>query len=525
MEANIPDAGGQASAPKIARPRRTLSIRARLMLLALIAIVPLMLERIYNEQTDRKDRIEAAYKQALDVARQGAIEQNEVIASARAVLQVIASARATFPASDADCNKFLIGIAQPIPWIKTLSVANARGKIICSSYPEAIGLDISERTHFTKAIDSGDFVLGDYFVGSRVKTPFISLALAQRGSNGGAAAVVIGLLDLSWFEHIATAFVPAHGSMLIIDSKGTALAQYPSNLDAVGRNFAGRPLIKKMLSSREGSITEEDLEGVRRMFGFVQLPGINAHIAVGIDENKVLERVNREMWRSFAELAIVVGLVLIGIWFGGDRLLVKPIQALSRLAGRIGHGDVKVHAADLPWSSEFVPLAAALDGMAAQLSAREQELRDTNHQLREMAQIDALTGLPNRRTFNETLSAEWMLAAKLKQSISVLMIDVDFFKKFNDHYGHVQGDACLRKVAGALMKATRARVDTAAQETGQGLPPSFHRITGHARRSDFVARYGGEEFAVLLQGADLAAALRVGERLRCAVEDLLMSHV
>jgi len=211
----MPDTPQQRSNAGIAKPRRTLSVRVRLMILAVIAVAPLLLERIYNEEVDRGDRIEAAYKNAFDVARQGAAEQNNVIVSARAFLQVVASARATFNASDNECSQFLATIAKPAPWIKTLSVANVQGRIICSSSPEPIGLDISERPHFIKAVDSGDFVLSDYYVGTRIKSPLITLALAQRGANGGAAAVVLGLLDLSWFEHVAKTFVPPSGLMLM----------------------------------------------------------------------------------------------------------------------------------------------------------------------------------------------------------------------------------------------------------------------------------------------------------------------
>src|SRR5665213_595754 len=107
------DANRQRLGSGTARPRRTLSVRARLMILTVIAIVPLLLERIHNEEFDRGERIEAAYKQALDVARQGAAEQNQVIASTRAVLQVVASARTTFNLSDEKCNQFLATIAKP----------------------------------------------------------------------------------------------------------------------------------------------------------------------------------------------------------------------------------------------------------------------------------------------------------------------------------------------------------------------------------------------------------------------------
>lgn len=520
----MPDALQQRPDSGMAQPRRTLSVRVRLMILAVIAIVPLLLERIHSEEFDRNERIEAAYKQARDLVRQGAAQQNEVIASARALLQVVASARQTFKGSNNECNQFLSGIAKPLPWIRTLSVADVQGRIICSSNPDAIGLDISERPHFYKAVDSSDFVLSDYFMGTRVNTPLITLALAQRAPNNGAAAVVLGVLDLHWFEHVAKTFVPPSGYMLMIDGKGAVLAQYPSSKDLVGQDFKAHPLVREMLSRPDGFVTVAALDGVRRIFGYVQLPGTQARIAVGFDERDVLARINREMLKAFAELGTVTAFVLLGIWFGGERLLVRPIRALANTATCIGRSEGNIHAAELPWAAEFVPLAIALDDMAKKLNDREQELRDSNNQLRELAQIDALTGLANRRTFNERLAAEWKLACKLHQPIAVLMIDVDLFKKFNDHYGHVQGDACLRKVSGVLMEGTRAQVESSAPTHEAELPPSFQRISGRARRPDFAARYGGEEFAVLLQGANLDGAMRVAERLRQGVENLLMAH-
>jgi GGDEF domain-containing protein len=518
------DQDRQRATSGIAKPRRAFSVRLRLMLLAVIAVVPMLLERIYNEEFDRIERIEVAYKQAAGLAKQGAVAQNEMLVSARALLQSVESARTTFSSSDEDCVKFLTKLARPIPWIKTLSVANLQGKIFCSSFAGAIGLDISDRPHFTKPVDSGDFYVSDYIIGARIKQPAITVSLAQRGMNGSAAAVVIGLLDLSWFEKVAKTFVPPSGFMLIVDGKGTVLAQYPNDDDLVGRELSSHPLVEAMIAQPEGFVTAPALDGVRRIFGFVQLPGTNTRIAVGLDESKILAGASRAKWKAVAEAAAVAVLVLLGIWFGGERLLVRPIQALANTARRIGSGEDKIHAAELPWATEFVPLAVALDDMAGKLSEREQELRDSNNQLRELAQTDGLTGLPNRRSFNERLTAEWNLAAKLKQPIAVLMIDVDFFKKFNDHYGHIQGDACLRKVSTVLRNGTRVRMESASPAQKADLPPSFQRVSGRARKEDFAARYGGEEFAVLLQGADLKAAVLAGERLRQAVEDMLMAH-
>ena len=506
--------GRQHQESRTSRAKHTISVRARLMILAALAIAPLVIDRIYNEEVDRSERIEAAYKQVLDVARQGVARQNQVVVSTRALLQAIANARAEFKFSDAECNDYLGKIATSTSGLKTLSVANVQGKIICSSFPGALGLDISGRQHFERAIDTAGFVLGDYTAGTRLTGPLLILALAQRGVNNGTAAVVLGVLDLSWFESVAKDFVSPSGYMLMIDGNGTVLAQFPNNQALVGKTLKEEPLIQAMLARPEGLITTGFLDGDRRIFGYQQLPGTRARIAFGIEERPVLIHADREMWTAFSELSAITALVLLGIWIGGERLLVRPIRALVETATRIGHGDTKTHAVDLPWAAEFVPLAVALDDMAEKLTDREQELRDSNMQLRELAQVDALTGLANRRAFNERLFTEWKLACRLRRPIAVLMIDVDYFKRFNDHYGHVQGDACLRKVAGVVMSATRA----------QSHAPLVPRIGNNERHMDFGARYGGEEFAVLLQGADLDTALHIGERLRNSVEQLLMAH-
>ena len=176
------------------------------------------------------------------------------------------------------------------------------------------------------------------------------------------------------------------------------------------------------------------------------------------------------MWTALAELGAMILLALIGIWFGGEKLLVSPIRKFAQAASKIGHGENKSRAADLLWAAEFVPLAVALDDMTDKLDARERELRDLNDQLNELAHTDALTGLANRRTFNSHLANAWKATSRLQQPIAVLMIDVDFYKKFNDHYGHVQGDACLRKVANAVSSGFRGKPE--AVRVPQDMPPS-----------------------------------------------------
>ena len=127
------------------------------------------------------------------------------------------------------------------------------------------------------------------------------------------------------------------------------------------------------------------------------------------------------------------------------------------------------------------------------------ELQRLNKQLARLSTTDALTEIGNRRLFDQTLQSEWARAARRSEAIGLLMIDIDHFKAFNDHYGHPAGDACLRKVARLL--------GSAAQRSGE-----------------LVARYGGEEFTVLLPGADLAETCRTAERCCSIVADARIAH-
>ncbi|MGH6979691.1 MAG: PDC sensor domain-containing protein, partial [Stellaceae bacterium] len=186
------------AAPVAIRPRRTLSIRARLMILALIAVVPIVLERVHNEQFDRRERIEAANRQALGLARRAASSQSDVIVSTRALLQVLARTGVVAAPAAQTCDRLLKSVAEPQRWIRTLSVANLDGRIVCSSSSSALGLDIGRREHFINAVSSGRFVLSDYFMGTRDKSPLIVAAYPQRNAEGNIESVVLATLDLDW---------------------------------------------------------------------------------------------------------------------------------------------------------------------------------------------------------------------------------------------------------------------------------------------------------------------------------------
>ncbi|MCL7489244.1 MAG: diguanylate cyclase [Desulfobulbaceae bacterium] len=133
------------------------------------------------------------------------------------------------------------------------------------------------------------------------------------------------------------------------------------------------------------------------------------------------------------------------------------------------------------------------------LEKSQKELAAANKILEKLSSLDGLTGVPNRRRFDEVLKQEWQRAIRHSTSLSLIMLDIDFFKPYNDTYGHQGGDECLKRVAKALESAARRETDT-------------------------IARYGGEEFAAILPETGSKGAREVAEALRAVVEEENIPH-
>ncbi|MDB5094668.1 MAG: diguanylate cyclase response regulator [Candidatus Eremiobacteraeota bacterium] len=185
--------------------------------------------------------------------------------------------------------------------------------------------------------------------------------------------------------------------------------------------------------------------------------------------------------------------------FGGEVAASARAVAVPLPYGRDVIGAVGIRADDATsYDDEDVD---TLRACALYLAVRvhEEQLREERDQLAVLAGTDPLTGIANRRAFDERLEEEWRRAQREGSPLGAVMVDIDLFKSFNDRYGHLAGDVCLKRVAAALRDAAR-------------------------RPGDFLARVGGEEFCAILPGADIIGATTIAETMRAAIAAQAIPH-
>jgi diguanylate cyclase (GGDEF)-like protein len=219
----------------------------------------------------------------------------------------------------------------------------------------------------------------------------------------------------------------------------------------MGRNFSKSPIYAKYLVDRSvgtASFTSS-LDGVERLYAFRKSDRLPLITTVALGKREALAA-----WRMEAWLSAVVVIGLLGLTGLIGRFLILDIRRRTRAED--------------------------------QLRGTQEQLLSSNRQLELLAMKDALTGLANRRCFDESLAMEARRAKRDGTTLALLMIDIDYFKRYNDTFGHVAGDACLQTVGRALEACVR-------------------------RPSDLVARYGGEEMGVIMPGTNSDGAAVVAQ--------------
>lgn len=482
-------------------------IRARLALLALILVAPLMLERARSLEETRNKQIALAYSEFSRIAEQSAESQREAISSVETVLKSAAHIQASRQTADASCDTLSASLPVRLPWIRNLTIAGSDGRIKCATLDTLIGLDLSDRDYFKRARQARDLIFSDFLLSKYDNEPVALAAYPVAAINPESDLVIVASINLSWMSKIMNDLSGRRGVMsFLVDSGGTVMAA-PSDLSRlIGHPLGSVPALAAAVTRAinpersTGSFSFASPDGAKLTLRFSRILGTESRLILIVDEARIAAATNLDIRNAYLQLGLVCLMVLLGALFAAEQLIIRPIHKLVAVARRLGDGEWSARASDSRLPAEFAPLARAFDKMASQLSERERELIASNDRLTVIASSDMLSGLANRRGFQSRLDFEWAKALQGGGQLSLLMIDVDHFKLFNDTYGHPEGDACLSRIGETLNRIALATAGVAA-------------------------RYGGEEFCLLMPNVGADRALEIGEIVRVAVLDLVIPHV
>ncbi|WP_234407669.1 sensor domain-containing diguanylate cyclase [Pseudomonas bohemica] len=364
-------------------------------------------------------------------------------------------------ASSSRMHEFLRATAASVEQIQGLFIYDKEGNWAATSMshvPANANNADREYFQFHKAIDSTLPYIGQAVRSRTTGDWIIPLSRRVNDSAGNFAGVVLATIELSYFDRFFDRFdIGKHGVLTLAMANGTVLARRPTLENVRGVSIAEGELFRTYLKEQyEGTATVRSfLDHEMRLYGYKRLDRYPLVVLAGLSEQEVLDEWRQYAWRS---LATIVCVVVANLLFGV--LLFQQIRF----------------------------------GLNA-----ESQLRIASHSLEKLALQDSLTGLANRRHFQEILGLEFVSGQANLHPLSLIMIDIDFFKSYNDNYGHVAGDKCIVAVAECI----RSNLN---------------------RTGDLAVRYGGEEMAVFLPYSEAQGAYVLAEKIRLAVLARAIEH-
>lgn len=345
--------------------------------------------------------------------------------------------------------------------IQGLFLYDANGNWVANSFSQNnANKNNGDREYFTyHKIDPNLSIRIGSIIKSRTTGDMI-IPISRRINNtdGSFAGVALATIPTTYFDDFFLRMnVDENGVIFLAMENGDLLARRPTLTGLMTTNISKGEIFSRYLSKSDSgtAIVKSVVDKIERVYAYRRLTDLPIVAAAGMS----LKHVFAPWWSYVYRSCAIIGLIIITLFF----------------------------------------LARSLYRQIAHLILAESQLSNARSELEIIAQTDSLTLLPNRRSFDDSLHKEWKRANRNQSNLSIILFDIDWFKQYNDTYGHLQGDECLKKVSKTIASLIN-------------------------RPGDVAARYGGEEFVILLPDTDLTGALNVAEKLRRAIAEEMIEH-
>jgi diguanylate cyclase (GGDEF)-like protein len=460
-------------------------MRGRIALLVALATLP-ALALTLNSALEVRARAELNAQAMLNgVSLHEAQVQEQVLDGARQTLIALSLPLRGFlrRGDAAGCQAYLAELlGQTKELYHSIGLFRPESNLFCNAVPFTGTVSVPDRAYYRLAREHKAFAVGEYQVGRVTGRAGINLGYPVLAENGELEGVAFLGLDVAQIGRRAESIpLPPAVTAVIADADGVVLAASAMAGEAIKVGQRRAPTAVRVMEARREVGRNPDGR-----------PAMLVHVSIPYAE--VVSGANRQLARDLLLLALAIAFVGAVAWVGTTVTVVPRLRALLRAAHRVREGDLAARTGLPDDGEELSRVAAVFDRMAATLESREAELKAALQAASEAAATDPLTGLANRRHMEDHLARDLHRAARAKEPLALVLLDLDHFKKINDTWGHEGGDEVLRRAA-ALLKAS-------------------------VRGGDLACRYGGEELLLVLPGATAEAARARAEGIRKGLQDL-----
>ncbi|WP_346353964.1 diguanylate cyclase [Azotosporobacter soli] len=498
---------------------RNLSLRQKLgIAFVIMTTLPLLTTTLITWRPYEEAMTLAVEERNQEQAEQIASEIDWTFAEKIRMLNLLANNEEILSMNPARQQPVLRYIVEQYPDVQLAVVADRNGRQVArwdGKKPDTT-IDYNERPYFQVLKQSGKTAISEVL--RAYSTRKLGIVIAEpiyRENESEMSGVLIINLELEkLIQRIGAKRSGQSGAAYVINQQGKVIIHPELGLIENGMDESSVAPVRTALLGESGWL-EYERDGKLRLVGYSPVARTKMGVIVEQAKEEAMRSVDEIKRRSLIVLVLATTLaVALGLAIAGA--LSKPIVNIAEAVKRLGTGDWGIRLRT-KGQDEINQLAHAFNSLAEQLARRDAEigrareslerqveertraLQSANEELRLVSQLDGLTGIANRRSFDAALQREWKRGLRDQTSVALIMLDADQFKSYNDTYGHLAGDECLKFIAAELKTAAK-------------------------RASDLAGRFGGEEFVLLLPECDLQGAAQIAEQMRHAIEAANLPH-